>query len=596
MEVNEINDTFAPINPHAMKFLCRFSLVFLLFSLLSCSSSTIQYPAVLLQADSLAMVNPEAALTLLDSISPSMTAAQEPVRRYYTLLTIKASDKAFLPHKSDSLVLDLLDYYEKRGDANLLPEVYYYAGRVTSDLGDALQALDYFQKALQSIDTETRENTTIAILSYAQMGYLLRNQHLYEEAKQCLINSYSIDSILHDTTRMSVCMRDIAYVDMLQGKFEESMTEYLRAEELALAVNDSSRLFNTSIQKAKLFIFLGRYDEAQECLDKYPKLLNKANRNTYYGVQADLCSKRGSEKEAYAYYKLLLSSGNLIDRSNANLWLASHAIREKDATQAISYLSSVNRIEDSLRIQHNYEAVAIAQSLYNYSQKEKKILALRNKEDRYFYSLSIVSALVIILLLILFIVIKHYYSVKRKNEEQQLRLAHLYELKRIETDKEIQETHLRMEELKAQLQEKTSEYSSISAEYENLSLLKEKLEVERRISQSFYERWKKTDSFALINTKSNAGVPLTADDWKMIERQIQQLDPSFFQKLHCLLDFTPIEWQVSILIKLQVLPSRISVLVCRKDSTISTIRSRLYSKVTGKTGSASEWDSMIMNL
>lgn len=583
-----------------MKLLSQFSLFILLFALIGCDSTTIQYPSVLLQADSLAMVNPEAALAMLDSLSPSMSYAKEPVRRYHSLLTIKARDKAFLPHKSDSLVLDLLDYYEKKGDAHLLPEAYYYAGRVTSDLGDAPQALDYFQKALDALQSangiaEYKRHTLQAVIS-SQIGYIQKKEHLLELALDSFRKSYHYNKQKNDSTGMSLSLLDIGQTLQHEHFHDSALTYFIEAELLSLSRKDTFIYYNAICQEVYSLISLNRINEAYDRFFSSPHIETRANASLSTIIKAILFDKTRQPDSACVYYQKLLKSPNLTHQVQANLWFAKSEIDKGNAKLAFRHLNRHILLNDSLDRKKGEEAVSLVNGLYNHELQEKKILALRNKEERYFYSLSVVSSSAILLLLLLLIGIRHYYSVKRKNEVQQLRLAHLYELKRIETDKEIQETHLRMEELKAQLQEKTSEYSSISAEYENLSLLKEKLEVERRISQSFYERWKKTDSFALINTKSNAGVPLTADDWKMIERQIQQLDPSFFQKLHCLLDFTPIEWQVSILIKLQVLPSRISVLVCRKDSTISTIRSRLYSKVTGKTGSASEWDSMIMNL
>ena len=117
--------------------------------LASCSSG--RYPSALYVADSLSVAYPERAVALLDSLRPQMEQEGERVRMYYHLLCVKARDKAYLPHTSDSLVLEVLRYYEDKQDRRHLPEAYYYAGRVASDLGDAPQALDYFQQALDAM-------------------------------------------------------------------------------------------------------------------------------------------------------------------------------------------------------------------------------------------------------------------------------------------------------------------------------------------------------------------------------------------------------------------------------------------------------------
>ena len=75
---------------------------------------------------------PEEALSCLDSICPDDLAEAD--RHYYDLLSIKANDKAYIDHTSDSLILDVLDYYASPDKENY-PEALYYGGRVYSDLG-----------------------------------------------------------------------------------------------------------------------------------------------------------------------------------------------------------------------------------------------------------------------------------------------------------------------------------------------------------------------------------------------------------------------------------------------------------------------------
>ena len=87
---------------------------------------------------------PEEAITLLQGLADAMKTAPPSTQMYYRLLYIKANDKAYIPHTTDTLILPILHYYEKGGDPSLLSMAYYYAGRVYRDLNDAPQALDYF--------------------------------------------------------------------------------------------------------------------------------------------------------------------------------------------------------------------------------------------------------------------------------------------------------------------------------------------------------------------------------------------------------------------------------------------------------------------
>lgn len=111
---------------------------------------------LLQQADSLIKIRPDSMRTVLQAWADSMSREPEQVRMRYRLLCIKADDKAYVPHTSDSLIRPLADYYASVGDPHLLPEALYYAGRVCRDLGDSPQALDYFKRSLDAMEGNDR--------------------------------------------------------------------------------------------------------------------------------------------------------------------------------------------------------------------------------------------------------------------------------------------------------------------------------------------------------------------------------------------------------------------------------------------------------
>lgn len=70
---------------------------------LSCDSKP--YPQVLQLADSLANTCPDSAIVLLEQFKDSASQESKEAQMYYQLLTIKARDKAYITHTSDSLIL-----------------------------------------------------------------------------------------------------------------------------------------------------------------------------------------------------------------------------------------------------------------------------------------------------------------------------------------------------------------------------------------------------------------------------------------------------------------------------------------------------------
>jgi len=123
-----------------------------------------------------------------------MNNEPESTQMYYRLLQIKANDKAYIPHTSDSIILPIVEYYEKKRGEGHLMEAYYYAGRVYRDLQDAPHALDYFQRAAQ-ISSGSTDYRLISKI-YAQIATLFDYQDIYDESLKMFKNYKSTEDDL----------------------------------------------------------------------------------------------------------------------------------------------------------------------------------------------------------------------------------------------------------------------------------------------------------------------------------------------------------------------------------------------------------------
>ena len=135
---------------------------YILFS--GCSGGYVTHDKYLDDIVGMVSDSPREALSKLDSIDAGTLSDRD--RHFYDFLTIKARDKAYIVHDSDSLILTLIDYYSHHQEEGLYPEALYYGGRVYSDLGDSPTALRYFHDALDCI-SEDNESIDLksAILS-----------------------------------------------------------------------------------------------------------------------------------------------------------------------------------------------------------------------------------------------------------------------------------------------------------------------------------------------------------------------------------------------------------------------------------------------
>lgn len=530
--------------------------------LVSCSRGP-QYPAVLETADSLAYVNPDSAVALLRSVEAEMTASQPAVRHLYDLMTLKAQDKADLPLTSDSLILDILQYYEHGGDPNKLPEAYYYAGRVYSELGDAPLAIDYFQKAQTTLDTlDLRELPVPNAKRYeklkgiilAQKGYLLRNQHLYQEALDCFNQAYTYNSLVLDTIGMFLDLKDAGGVLSAARDNEQAIHYFDLAAQLAAEYSDSINLDLLTAQKCQCLIWLKRFDEVAKCLQTFQPRITRANFQFMSNMYGEYYWKIGESEKAVPYFKKLYEMGSVYARKNATLWFSDFEMKRGNAKEALRYIAEFSNLELEVRKLRDEEMIALSNSLYNYHFREQENLRLKARQEalksRIWY-LSVIAGLLLIALFYIF----RFERNKRRN------LASRYE----------------------QLQ------------YLLASMQADK-EKRQRVVDAGMSALRSSDTYQMIIEKCKNGKELKPEEWKMVEQTLQKCLPDFLSNLKGVYDFSEIEWRASLLMKFGFSVNDIAVAVSRSNDAIYSLRARLYKKALREDTSFNSWQDYIDSL
>ena len=114
----------------------------------------------------------------------------------------------------------------------------------------------------------------------------------------------------------------------------------------------------------------------------------------------------------------------------------------------------------------------------------------------------------------------------------------------------------------------------------------------RQVEQEFFS----SDYYHALRGNIESGEVLKQEDLDELEQHLKPLYPNFSARLHSLYSMSVHEYQVCLLLKINISPSQIASALCREVSSISSTRSRLYSKVFGKKGSSKEWDAFIATL
>ena len=578
--------------------------IYLLAALLTllCACGSKPYPHVLTTADSLASANPDSAQALLASLAEGMKQEPQAVQMYYRLLCIKAKDKAYITHTSDSAILPVVEYYEREGDKKHLPEAYYYAGRVYRDLGDAPQATEYFYKAGEAIEKWMDYNLAGRI--HTQIGTLYLYQGIYDKALPEFHLSYHYNTINKDSNGIVYNFRDIGRTYTTLEKPDSAILYYKKAIELAEKIKNKRLGQITNGELSAYYTQLGAYEEAYKSMNI--AFQNKAikNKATIHSTAARYYFQTNRVDSAMYYYNLLLNNNNGYSyKAEGYKGLSCIAQSRHEYKESLDLLRKYLIYNDSAEKVIQNENVRKINALYNYQLKEKENnqLKLENEKNKRYNVYLIVGIIALSTILTFYYL---YYQQRKETMQRRLKIAEqlreeAYRRSREfmeENNRQIQALESDIERLKHQLHDSDQQKMELEQKISIIESTNRQVELEqgkRRIEEGLFFR---SDIYGLFRQKIEAGKTPGQAEWEQLARQLDASFDHFTQKLLQLGLLKEKELHTCMLIKAQFKNKEMAQLLCLSPEGISSIRRRLCARFLDGKKEPKEWDRFILSL
>lgn len=528
----------------------------------------------LARIDSLADVNPDSADMLLKPTPvPSLKGREN--EEVCKLLRIKTDDKLYRPvtHYRDT-ILQLIDYFEHH--PKVLPFLlgstgpalpYLYAGRIFADLGDAPQALDYYQQALDVQPTtpspsgKVGERARLAKqrgLILSQIGEQFYFQNLYQNALESFEEALQIAEQTKDTISLIFKNRDIAEQYNYLEKNDSSLLFYQKALEYAEQYKDARRIKDIKTQIARLLEKLGKYDSAWVYIQPALLQIDSSNISATYSIASKVYLHRNQKDSALIYLKELLVCGNLFGKRYAHRALSEFAMHRGNLQAASEHFRQYKLLDDSIRSRDNAETIARMHAAYNYQKHEREAAQLKISNVRK-EKIIIISGLVIALLATLIYVLAY------RNKQNKLRCA-------------------RQQQLLMEIQ-KTLEKESKGQD--------DRLDLQRIAFTTF----KKTDIYKTFVLLSQTQERLVKrDEWEEFSQEFNKFFPDFKLKIAGLYNLSTKQYRVCMLRKVGFGTTAICNLACYEKTSVYSIYKRLYYQATGKNGNTADFDKLLKTL
>ncbi len=573
--------------------------------------------------DSICNSDPRIAISMLDSLGD--ITMQKSKRHRYNLLWIKAHDKAYVPHTSDSLVLEVIDYYSNHKDNPHWPEALYYGGRVYSDLGDYPKSLDYFQKALDALPDKP-DNLNFRGIILSQMGNLLDELRMFSQAVSYLEESISISRQIGDEVGLAYdCLR-VAGIFIHLSEFDKAnqyIEEALRRDSL---LSESDRALAMTHCSAVLY-YTDKIDSALKVVRGLPESVDSAFQGYPVSFAAKIYLAANKADSAYMYALKLVESNDPSYQGVGFSLLFDERLKKyvpKDSLESLSVRYAENS-EYQLNTHEAQEAIVSA-SRYNYKRHELR----RNKADNlkevygnFLFVASLLLFVVLIVAILLGIKKRRLHSKLQYSDMRMMKMnmEHGRDLKKMEAEKELLEE--KVESLSDKIDKNEETIFRLSAENDILQnslidknigsyLSKEKIsESKQKLLVKFLEMNQNEDHAFESNDLEESAAFMELRDfvendriitdkkfWTILGLEVEKSSPGFKNRLQILTNgrMTDTDYQIALLIRCRVSASRSAIVLGIKNNSVSSRRSSLASKIFGSQTATKILDDLIRSL
>lgn len=514
-----------------MKHLLKFILFFV--SLIGFGACQHQYPAGLVEADSLLWSNPKLAQKRLCLAMAHIDTTNKSDVIYMRLLEQLIRDRLYMKKEDANGILQIVSFYEDAQEKDKMSKSYYLLARTLADLQDDLHALFYYQKALKVLDQT--DDVKLRALIYHQIGYIMKNRDDIEQAKLFFFKAYQCDSLSADTSSMAFALMDMAVLNMSANQGKQAFHRLRKALFYAKNANDEKLVCEVNLQLATYYVYNSdNTDSVWYYLCPSMQKVTKDNASTVCFIASEYYWAKGQLPQVEYYLLRALSLGDVYSKQEACRRLTRFytCIDNVEASQLymVKYLAYGDSVFDLKEKEHKQNGKV----LYDYIVQKDKLGDLNQQVE----SSTFCGILLLLCLTVIFFAFLFYYQ--------------LGVVKKLKLRNKINDIRL-------------VAFSKDGREKQAVDEIKKQLELE---------------SYALTHKH------LSEEIWQKLDVCVNDAYPGFKDCLYSLCNLSEQEYRICLLTKIDVGTAQIAIFTARSMQSISMAKQRLYKKITTEEGQA----------
>ena len=576
-------------------------LLLIIMLLASCAGNR-KYDDLMQRADSIMDVDDDSAtvaIRMLDGVKPQLPEFSQSQKMRYELLCHKAMNKACITFTSDSVMKEVVDYYDNHGSANERMLANYVLGCVYRDMHEAPMALEYYNKATEQADTTAADcdyGTLYRV--YSQMGFLFSKQYLPYQLLDAFGKAMKYAYLAKDTLNAIINYQNRENAYSYLGNKDSVIAINLHAATMFKQIGNNYAAAIAFGCNYKYYIEKKDFINAKKAFEAYNSTGYEGNSN-YEDAKAYVLCLKGTyymftgqlDSACYILQQSLKFCKSFSNKAATTKALAHYYAKVNQPSLAMKYALQSSEYNDSDLIEARKTQLQQVQAMYDYGRNQEIARMAEQKAKRS----TQMNYMIVFACVVLFLFLSYVYR-------KQLALKK----KRIAASKLVYEDCLlklkRLQEEKAQLvAEKDKKLAQIITEKENAicKLVSEIHDIQNRYSLSSM-----SDAYLVLKNSSiykkiqcieaHPLEEMNEEDWTELADTVEELIPNFIPMLKNRVSDR--DYRICLLIRLGIPASLMARLLNLSDAAISKSRKTMLKKLCGKVGKPKEFDEYVLHI
>ena len=576
-------------------------LLLIIMLLASCAGNR-KYDDLMQRADSIMNVNDDSAkvvIRMLDGVKSQLPEFSQSQKMRYELLRHKAMNKACITFTSDSVMKEVVDYYDNHGSANERMLANYVLGCVYRDMHEAPMALEYYNKATEQADTTAADcdyGTLYRV--YSQMGFLFSKQYLPYQLLDAFGKAMKYAYLAKDTLNAIINYQNRENAYSYLGNKDSVIAINLHAATMFKQIGNNYAAAIAFGCNYKYYIEKKDFINAKKAFEAYNSTGYEGNSN-YEDAKAYVLCLKGTyymftgqlDSACYILQQSLKFCKSFSNKAATTKALAHYYAKVNQPSLAMKYALQSSEYNDSDLIEARKTQLQQVQAMYDYGRNQEIARMAEQKAKRS----TQMNYMIVFACVVLFLFLSYVYR-------KQLALKK----KRIAASKLVYEDSLlklkRLQEEKAQLvAEKDKKLAQIITEKENAisKLVSEIHDIQNRYSLSSI-----SDAYLVLKNSSiykkiqcieaHPLEEMNEEDWTELADTVEELIPNFIPMLKNRVSDR--DYRICLLIRLGIPASLMARLLNLSDAAISKSRKTMLKKLCGKVGKPKEFDEYVLHI